>query len=90
MGTSDVKRTVGEPHDRLTRLCDAMLKALESNPENDENVKCIVFLDDGKRGGFSLHGYEKDTDAMVDLFMHLKALFNANGKELIFAPIHRG
>lgn len=81
------ERRVGEPFDRLTRLCAAMTAALEADPECSEEVKCIVFLDDGRRGGIQLHGYEDDTDAMVDLFMHLKAIFKANGKDLMFAPL---
>lgn len=76
-----------EPHDRLTRLCAAMTHALDDQPETGEDVKCIVFLQDGKRGGLHLHGYEDDTEAIADLFIHLKALFEANGKTLMFAPM---
>lgn len=78
-----------EPHDRLTRLCAAMTDALDSHPERGEE-KAIVFLQDGERGGLQLHGYDDDTDAMVDLFVHLKALFEANGKTLMFAPLGVG
>lgn len=70
-----------QPHDRLTRLCAAMTDALEAHGERGDE-KCIVFLQDEERGGFQLHGYEDDTDAIVDLFVHLKALFAANGKTL--------
>lgn len=82
-------RRTEEPHDRLTRLCAAMTDALDAHPEHGDE-KCIVFLQDGKRGGLQLHGYEDDTDAMVDLFLHLKALFEANGKTLMFAPLGQG
>lgn len=81
----DVRRSEGEPHDHLTRLCAAMTDALEAQP-GSEGVKAVVMLDDGERGGIQLHGYDDDTDAMVDLFVHLRAIFNANGKELAFAP----
>jgi len=75
-----------KPHTRLTRMCDTMTEALEAHPEYVEGEdKCIVFLDDGKNGGMVLHGYTDDTEAMVDLLLHLKALFKANGKELDFA-----
>lgn len=74
-------RTEGEPHDRLTRLCAAMTEALDAHPERGEE-KCIVFLQDAERGGLQLHGYETDTEAMVDLLMHLRAIFKANGKDL--------
>jgi hypothetical protein len=86
---SDEKRTT-EPHDRLTRLCDVMTTAMEADPEHGPDVKCIVFLDDGKRGGLQLHNYEDDTDAMVDLLMHLRAIFRSNGKELLIAPLNEG
>jgi hypothetical protein len=86
---ADVKRTEGEPHDRLTRLCDAMLDTLAAHPEvGDEKV--IIFLQDGGRGGLVLHGYDEDTDAMVDLLIHLKAIFEANGKTLLVAPLGQG
>jgi hypothetical protein len=78
---------VGKPHDRLTRICEAMTKTLESHPEHLREDKAIVFLDDGKRGGSVLHGYDEDMDAMVDLFMHLKAVFEANGKTLMVTSI---
>jgi hypothetical protein len=84
---SDAKRTEGEPHDRLTRLCDAMTKALEADAEYRDGDKAIVFLDDGDRGGIQLFGYESDTDAMADLLIHLKAIFEANGKTLMITTI---
>lgn len=78
-------RTVGEPHDRLTRLCAAMTDALDAHPERGDE-KCIVFLQNTDRGGIQLHGYDDDTEAMTDLLMHLRAIFKANGKDL---QIHR-
>lgn len=86
---SDEKRTEGEPHDKLTRLCAAMTDALDAHPEA-EGVKCIVFLDDEKRGGLEIHGYDDDMEAMVNLFMHMKAVFAVNGKQLLLAPLNRG
>jgi hypothetical protein len=71
-----------EPTDRLTRMCEAMTEVFDSHPEHREGDKCIVFLDDGKRGGIECHGYEDDTEPMVDLLMHLKAIFRANGKRM--------
>jgi hypothetical protein len=83
-------RTEGEPHDRLTRLCAAMTDALEAHPERGDE-KCIVFLQSeaDQRGGLQLHGYDDDAEALADLFMHLKAMFEAQGKTLMFAPIGR-
>ena len=73
-----------EPTDRLTHLCDAMSHALEVHPESREGDKCIIFLDDGVRGGIVIHGYEDQSEAMVDLLIHMRAIFKANGKHLDF------
>lgn len=83
-------RTEGEPHDRLTRLCAAMTEALDAHPEHGDE-KAIVFLQasDG-RGGIVLHGYDDDVDAMADLLVHLTAIFEANGKQLLIAPLREG
>lgn len=75
-------RTEGEPHDRLTRLCAAMTTTLDAHPEHQAGDKCVVFLDDGDRGGMVLHGYDDDTEAVADLLMHLRAIMRANGKDL--------
>lgn len=81
------QRSEDGPIDRLTRICDAMTDTLDAHPESTGDEKCVVFLQDGGRGGFQLHGYEDDTDAIVDLFVHLTALFEANGKKLMIAPL---
>lgn len=86
---SDERRTE-EPHDRLTRLADVAIRAFEADPEYRDGDKCIVFLDNGQRGGLVLHGYENDADAMVDLLIHLRAIFRANGKDLMIATLGEG
>ena len=81
-----------QPIDRLTRLCDAVTDALEAHPEHGDDVRCVVMLSDGTRGGLVTHGYDEtgdDTDAMVDLIIHLKAVFEANGKTLMIMPLGR-
>lgn len=74
-------RRLDEPHDRLTRMCDTAIRAVESHAERRDGDKCIVFLDDGKRGGIVLHGYDSDLDAMSDLLVHVRAIFRANGMD---------
>lgn len=74
-------RTEDVPSDRLTRLCNAMTETLDANPERGEE-KCIIFLQEGNRGGLVLHGYEDDHEALVDLFIHMRAIFHANGQDL--------
>lgn len=87
---SDERRSEGRPHDRLTRMCDAAITAFENHPEHRDTDKCIVFLDDGRRGGLVLHGYDNDLEAMTDLLMHLRALFRANGKDFQIHAIGQG
>lgn len=86
---SQARRTEGKPHNRLTRICDAMTETMDQHPERREGDKAIVFLDDGTRGGIVLHGYENDVDAMADLIMHLKAIFEANGKSFQIIPFEQ-
>lgn len=83
------KRTVGEPRDRLTRLCDEMLKVLDAKGAEVEDVKALVMLQDAEKGGIATYNYgeDGDLDAATDLFMHLKAIFEANGMSLLLAPL---
>lgn len=89
--SDEVKVTFGEPHNRLTRMCDAMATTLDEHPENPEkNVKAIILVNDEENNGIVMHGYDEAGDAMVDLLLHMKAIFAANGKRVMFAPIHEG
>lgn len=87
----DVRRTVDRPHDRLTKLCEAMTDALDAHPERGDE-KCIVFLSSeaDNRGGLQLHGYDDDKEAIADLLVHLRAIFRANGKDLAIATVGEG
>ena len=88
-----MSKTVGKPEmsrspkDRLTRICDQMTKTFDMHPEHEKGDRCMVFLDDGKMGGIVLHGYENEKDAAVDLFLHLRAMFQAQGTNLEFIGI---
>jgi hypothetical protein len=86
----ELPRRSETPHDRLTELCAVMTDALDAALEPGEQPKCIVFLQDDERGGLQLHGYDDDLEAMADLFMHLRAVFRANGKDILFAPLGAG
>lgn len=85
----DEKRSP-EPFDRLTRLCAAMVEAMEANPEWRGDEKCVVFMHDEEMSGVVLHGYDNDIEAMADVFVHMKRVFQANGKDLLFAPLRGG
>jgi hypothetical protein len=83
-----------DPHDRLTRIGDRMTDALKADPEHQAGDKAIVMLmNDGDghgHGGITLAGYDDDTSAMADLLIHLKAIFEANGKKFMIMPAGRG
>jgi len=85
MGISDAHRSF-EPHSWLTHLGDLMLTALDSQPDG-ESVKAIVMLDTGEEGGIAIHGYDSDHEAITDLFVHLAAIFAANGQTLMLIPM---
>lgn len=67
-----------EPFDRLTKLCDTMQKSIDS-PENDD-VRGIIFLHDAEKGGIVMMNYDDVNMGIGDLLVHLKALFNSQGK----------
>lgn len=77
---ADPPRRTEEPHNRLTRICDAMTGTFDQHPEHQPDDKCIVFLNTNDQGGLVIYGYDDDMDAMTNLLMHLRAVFAANGK----------
>jgi len=89
---SDERKTF-EPHDRLTRISERLMNHLDRDPEFQPGDRMVVFLNDDKRSGIGVHGYEGETpdlDAMADLFVHIRAVFAVNGKELKIVPLGRG
>jgi len=77
-----------EPQDRLTRICDTMLAAFNGHGEKRAADRAIVFLKDDAKGGIALAGYDDDdTDAIMDLLVHLRAMFRARGQDLHFVPV---
>jgi hypothetical protein len=88
MASDDVTRET-EPVDRLTRLAGALVDALAEHPEYTSEIKAIVLLNDRERGGICLHGYDRDTEAIADLFVHLRSICEANGRKVIIAPLGR-
>ncbi len=79
-------RSEGKPHDRLTQIGNSALDHIRNDPEyQDERV--IVMLQNDEKGGIAIGGYESDSEAMTDMFMHLKAIFEANGKTLSIVAI---
>jgi hypothetical protein len=75
------------PHDRLTRICDTMIDAFNAHGEKQPHDRAIVFLVDQTKGGIGVAGYDDDADAIVDLVVHLRAIFRARGQDLHFVPV---
>ena len=75
------------PQDRLTRICDAMIATFNQHSAKSEADRAIVFLVDEVKGGIGIAGYEDDKDALVDLIVHLRAIFRARGQDLHFVPV---
>jgi len=76
-----------EPSSRLTRICDEMTKTFDAHLEQREGDRCIIFIEDADMGGIVLHGYEDDFDALVALLIHLRAIFRANGQDLLMVGL---
>jgi hypothetical protein len=73
-----------EPQDRLTRICDDMTKTFDLHPEHLDTDRCMVFLDDpvSGRAGMVAYAWENDAEAIAHLFMHIRAMFRAQGRDL--------
>lgn len=74
-----------EPRDRLTRLCAQMAQVLDT-PEN-QDVQAGVFLSAGDTAGLVFHGYSDSIEGVAAVFMHLQAVFAANGKRMDFMSL---
>lgn len=80
-------RTTDEPHDRLTKLGDVMLQALALQDGADD-VQAIVMLSDGKSRATCLAGFEEGTnEPLIEMFVHLSAIFSSAGKTLTLIPV---
>lgn len=79
------QRVEHEPFDRLTSLCAEMTTVLDT--EENADVQAVIFLMADERGGIQTHGYPDLNDAMVDLFVHLRAMFRATGRDLEFIAV---
>jgi hypothetical protein len=85
---SDVKRTE-EPHDPLTEVGAKLLEAFEAMPEA-KGLRVVLFIENDQRCATVLDGWNTDLDAMAAVFAHMAAVFEANGKKLIIAPLRQG
>jgi len=79
-----------KPQDRLTRIGGAMNDAAQLHPESKKGDRYVSLIyDDDNMAGIALHGYhpEKLHEALADIFMHMRAIAEANGMSLDFIPL---
>jgi hypothetical protein len=79
-----------KPHSRLTYICDMLLGKFEGDPRTKTTDRICIFITGEETSGLVLGGYEDDLDAMTDLLIHMKKVFEANGKNLMILPINEG
>jgi len=79
---------------RMERIVDSMTDLFDAHPEHLDTDKCVVFISTESHGGLVAHGYGEDpgdksmvTAAIVDVMMHLQAMFRSIGKDLELIPI---
>jgi hypothetical protein len=71
-----------KPFDRLTRIGNRMILLMESDEESEPTDKAVIFLDSEEYSGIMVAGYEAMDEAIADIFVHLRAMFQASGKDL--------
>ena len=68
------------PFDRLTELANEM-QELAQTAENAD-VKGIICLSTEDQGGIVMFGFEDTSEGIAQLLMHVKAVFQSEGKDL--------
>jgi len=76
-----------EPADRLTRMGNELIMSIEAHPEWLDGDRTIVFISDDEYSGIAISGFTDPEEATVDLFMHLKAIMQATGRDLEFIGV---
>lgn len=90
MNVSDVHRTEGEPHERMTRLGKVMLDALAADPEYIEGMQVVIMLRVDERAGTVLDGFDNDAQATAFMLAHVQAVLAANGQRMLVVPLRQG
>jgi hypothetical protein len=80
---ADIPVVTTYPHDRLSRLADAMVKVLEQEPGAGD-VRAVVMLNDADSGCVHPHGYpdpegRRNALLFIDTAVHLGEMGRALG-----------
>jgi hypothetical protein len=78
MGITDL-HTAPIPFDRLTELANEM-QELAQTAENAD-VKGIICLSTEDTGGIVMFGFEDTTEAIAQLLLHIKAVFQSDDRQ---------
>jgi hypothetical protein len=76
-----------EPFDRLSRIANACFETASEHPEWEEDARLIVGVYSMGEGCLAHFGYDSDKEAVQDMIQHLAAVFEANGMQLVVAPM---
>lgn len=77
-----------EPVDRLTRLADVAIRAIEEHPEATGKECGILLLADSGKGGSVSFGFDENVEVLEFMLLHAEAMFKASG--LSFQVIKTG
>jgi hypothetical protein len=90
------ERHTEPPDTRLGNIAAWLFELLDAK-EGIDDVKAIIFLNDRENAGMVLWNYargdsEEELDdanisAVADIFVHLQAVFQLQGKELVLIPM---
>ena len=89
-----IKRTE-EPHDLRTKICNDIADKVADHPDFKEGMRVVILCTDDRGGGIGACGYpedeqegaRRDVSVVVDMFMALRAMMRANGKDLHVLPV---
>lgn len=78
-------RKADQPIDALAALGEQMLAEFEKAAGEIKDARAIVLVSLHGRGGISMSGYEEEdgSRAAADLFVHLRAILRAYGKDAV-------
>lgn len=77
----DVRPSGEEPVERLRRIANVMLEAMEAHPENpNDSVRAMVLLLEGDRGTVGSAGWDDPEEQLAALLQAAEALAKASGQ----------
>jgi len=82
--------TDDEPHERLSRIGDAMFNAAHAHPEWREGDRLIIMLDEAEVQAFCANGYESPGQMITAALIQINALIESQGGRMHVIPMPHG